>query len=110
MNSGATTPPTLTNQTSTSIVNRTLLHHQQGQLPNRNSGTKNGTTTIRGLANSFNDTPPPDYNLVHDISRHDLVLLFSALFFFPKLSSRDIFEIYYFINSLASYIITIDKI
>lgn len=71
----------------TATVNRTLLHHQQQLQQNNTLGSvgahKNGTSAaLRGFAiNSSSESPPPDYNMVHDTKRHAIIRLFIICFF-----------------------------
>jgi hypothetical protein len=74
------TAPVTTSGTAT--INRTLLHTQQFTTHSAHH-PRNGNP--RGLANHLNgDSPPPNYDDVHDISlqRHGFFLLL-----FPFLSS-----------------------
>lgn len=75
-----TMSPTAPIISGTATVNRTLLHHQQHGTLN-GVATRNGTT-LRGLAYKGGDSPPPDYNIVvHDNSRHDLILSFLSFYY-----------------------------
>lgn len=82
LNSSSTTPPTVLCHSGTATVNRTLLHHQQqhntlGSVHSQKNGT---TATIRGFEiNCSSESPPPDYNMVHDTRRHD-ISFFVSLF------------------------------
>lgn len=73
--------PSMNNQQScTSTVNRTLLHHQQNHGVN-GSVRKTTSGTLRGLALSTNiESPPPEYNLVHD-TRHEFFVIFSFILY-----------------------------
>lgn len=69
--------PTIPSHSGTATVNRTLLHHQQINTLGSVGAHKNGTTaTIRGFAiNSSSESPPPDYNMVHDTKRHAILFI-----------------------------------
>lgn len=75
---GSSVSPSAPVISGTATINRTLLHHHQGQGMNGVPVARNGTTgTLRGLAISTNssDSPPPDYNIVvHDDGRHGFIL------------------------------------
>lgn len=80
LNSAVTGSPPVPNQSGTSTVNRTLLHHQQNHSVNGVNTSKRKATpgTMRGLAiSNNNESPPPDYNVVvHDTRRHDYFILY----------------------------------
>lgn len=85
--------PTIPSHSSgggTATVNRTLLHHQQINNTLGSVGAhKNGpTATIRGFAiNSSSESPPPDYNMVHDTKRHAIHFIYHLFFVKFRLST-----------------------
>lgn len=80
LNTSSTMSPTIPNHSggTTATVNRTLLHHQQINTLGSVGAHKNGTTgALRGFAiNSSSESPPPDYNMVHDTKRHAIHFIY----------------------------------
>lgn len=88
--------PTIPSHSGTATVNRTLLHHQQHNTLAGVGAQKNGTTgTLRGFAiNTCSESPPPDYNMVHDTKRHAIHLIFSSFKFKYILKAHRHFNFY----------------
>lgn len=90
MNTSSTMSPTIPSHSGTATVNRTLLHHQQNNTLGSVGGPqKNGpTAAIRGFAiNSSSESPPPDYNMVHDTKRHAIHFIYHLFFVKFRLST-----------------------